>query len=457
MIDPILSKAIQIERDNSFLSGDIVKLPPGSTVPVNVNGSIIQVKTIPLSFTNASESDLKKEKEKPLQPLDIVKFPPGTTVPVNVNGSILHVKTLPLMVANLKGEKNNNSMNFENNQSKENNRLFNETAPLSNTIKPINDSLIKEKYYSIDYYNNINNENDKFTEINPILLNTLNPIKNNNILDSNSENITSTITKSKNNNYIQEPIISPQINLLNNKISNLENELNQKDNTIVQLRNEINDKNIKINSLKMELNNKDLLYNDLLNKIKENRNANRNYNNEVQSLQGEIIRLKNEIINMKLKANIIQNNNNCVNFISMDGKIHYAIPCNENEIFAFVEEKLYQQYPEYRENNNSFLANGNTILRFKTIKDNKIGTGFPVTLISPNNEDSIISNQKKTNNNIETRNNINNNQNNIINENELNNDIMINNGNLNRFNNEMVNIGINNYDFNNMNNNNPYL
>ena len=432
MIYDILGKANQIERENSFQYGDIVKLPVGSTVPVNFNGSIHHVKTIPLHF--ADESKLKGEKENPFIPDEIVKLPPGTTVPVKFNGSIVHVKTVPLKIANLKGltAENNNSLNFGNNQI---NSLFNVTSPLSNIIQPINHSLIKENNYNIDYYNN-----------------TLNPIKNNNFSNSNSEYITSTTTNNKSNNYIQEPIIIPQIDLLNNKISNLENELNLKEYTLSQLRNEINDKNKEINSLKMELSNKDLLYNDLLNKINDKRKINLNYINENQYLQEEISRLKNEIKNMKLKENIIQNNNSCVNFISMDGKIHYAIPCNENEIFAVVEEKLYQQYPEYRENNNSFLANGNTILRFKTIKDNKIGTGFPVTLVSPNNEESNISNQKKTNDN-----NINSNQNNIINQYELNNDIMINNENFNRFNNEMMNIGINNYDFNNMNNNNSFL
>ena len=72
-----------------------------------------------------------------------------------------------------------------------------------------------------------------------------------------------------------------------------------------------------------------------------------------------------------------------VNFISMDGKIHFAVPCIDSDIFAEVEEKLYKQFPEYRETNNSFLANGQTVLRFKTIKQNKIGNGLPVTMNIP--------------------------------------------------------------------------
>ena len=48
-----------------------------------------------------------------------------------------------------------------------------------------------------------------------------------------------------------------------------------------------------------------------------------------------------------------------------------------------IEEKLYKQYPQYRETNNSFLANGTQVLRFKTIAENKIGNGLPVTLVVP--------------------------------------------------------------------------
>ena len=72
-----------------------------------------------------------------------------------------------------------------------------------------------------------------------------------------------------------------------------------------------------------------------------------------------------------------------VNFISNDQQVHYSIPCIPNNTFAEVEEKLYKQFPEYRETNNQFLANGKEVLRFKTINDNKIGSGFPVTMIIP--------------------------------------------------------------------------
>ena len=110
------------------------------------------------------------------------------------------------------------------------------------------------------------------------------------------------------------------------------------------------------------------------------------------SLQNIINQKEIEINNLKLqlKNNNIQDEKvykfddiMIVNFISTDSKVHFAVKCVKNNTFAEIEEKLYREYPEYRETNNTFLANGNQILRFKTIEENKIGNGLPVTLIAP--------------------------------------------------------------------------
>ena len=93
--------------------------------------------------------------------------------------------------------------------------------------------------------------------------------------------------------------------------------------------------------------------------------------------------MKNININNLNNPTINQNNDKCVTIISNDQQIIYGIPCPGNAIFAEIEEKLYKEYPEYRETNNIFLANGKEILRFKTINDNKIGTGKPIMLVKP--------------------------------------------------------------------------
>ena len=67
----------------------------------------------------------------------------------------------------------------------------------------------------------------------------------------------------------------------------------------------------------------------------------------------------------------------------MDQNVHYAVAAVKNNTFAEIEEKLYKQYPQYKETNNNFIANGAIVLRFKTIAENKIANGLPVTLVVP--------------------------------------------------------------------------
>ena len=113
-----------------------------------------------------------------------------------------------------------------------------------------------------------------------------------------------------------------------------------------------------------------------------------NYQNIINQKYLELNNLRMQINNMNNniqsnKVTIDLNDMMTVNFISMDQTVHFAIPCLKTNTFAEIEEKLYKQYPQYRETNNSFLANGTQVLRFKTIAENKIGNGLPVTLVVP--------------------------------------------------------------------------
>ena len=157
------------------------------------------------------------------------------------------------------------------------------------------------------------------------------------------------------------------------KISELKEKLDKSQETITRLNN-------KIKELEDALQSKDSLY---LNKIQSLQNA-------INQRDEELNRLKERLLNSNINNNRNQNNlkiikggNKCVTFISSDQKITYGIPCSGDDIFAEIEEILYKEYPEYRETNNVFLANGKEILRFKSINDNKIGTGRPIILIKP--------------------------------------------------------------------------
>ena len=149
--------------------------------------------------------------------------------------------------------------------------------------------------------------------------------------------------------------------------------------------------NKEINNLKEEIIKKDKIIQEQKYKINELENKLKSSNihlNKLQSLEYLIKEKDKEINELKilLKNNKINTNigyDKAVNFISQDYKINYAIPCSGNSIFAQIEELLYQEYPEYRETNNIFLADGKEILRFKTINENNVGTGRPIMLITP--------------------------------------------------------------------------
>ena len=160
---------------------------------------------------------------------------------------------------------------------------------------------------------------------------------------------------------------------------------NYNNNEIDNLKDELSKANIIIEEQKS-------IINDLQNKL----NKCNNYEIQINNLNNIIIQKDNEINNLKNQLNNINNisNNNIsnnvnfneivvVNFISMDQNVHYAVAALKNNTFAEIEEKLYKQYPKYRETNNNFITNGSTVLRFKTIAENKISNGLPVTLIVP--------------------------------------------------------------------------
>ena len=135
---------------------------------------------------------------------------------------------------------------------------------------------------------------------------------------------------------------------------------------------------------------RNLTQDELQNKLNNSNNIINNLNNEINNYNNIILKKDLELNNIKsqLNNNIPKNNVNfddimCVNFISSDQNVHYAASCLKTNTFAEIEEKLYKQYPQYRETNNSFIANGTQVLRFKTIAENKIGNGLPVTLIVP--------------------------------------------------------------------------
>ena len=168
--------------------------------------------------------------------------------------------------------------------------------------------------------------------------------------------------KNKNNEFFQEYIT---------KIKDYENKLKEQINInktqkdlILRLQNELNNANY-INNLNQNF------IKDLQTKIYQKES-------EIKILKKEKEENNSKMNNQNRFINI--NNLMSANFISTDGTLHYSIPCESSDIFAEIEEKLYKKYPEYRETNNLFLYKGQSVLRFKTLAENKIENGMPITL-----------------------------------------------------------------------------
>ena len=160
-----------------------------------------------------------------------------------------------------------------------------------------------------------------------------------------------------------------QSNNNNDEINKLKNELTKANKVIEQQK-------LTINELQNKLNN----YNNTINNLNNDIN---NYRNIISKKDIELNNYKSQLNNNIPNNNVNFNDIMSVNFISSDQNVQFSTTCLKTNTFAEVEEKLYKQYPKYRETNNTFLANGMQVLRFKTIDENKIGNGLPVTLIVP--------------------------------------------------------------------------
>ena len=169
-----------------------------------------------------------------------------------------------------------------------------------------------------------------------------------------------------------------------NEIKKLKEELNIYKNENEKLKDKIN----KLKNDNEKLNNELIKANKIISNFNNSQNNQQGNNNIINNLN-EMIKIKDDIIN-DLKNKLQNNTNNnfnvnyndilIVHFISLDQKINHAIKCLKTDTFAEVEEKLYQQYEEYRETNNNFITKGKIVLRFKKICENNIRDGDNVHL-----------------------------------------------------------------------------
>ncbi len=179
-----------------------------------------------------------------------------------------------------------------------------------------------------------------------------------------------------------------ELNEEKSKNKRLEEELKKtKDESQIQL-NELNILRTNIQNLQNENNNLKIMLSNAnqfnqLNQLNLQNNQINNIN-EINNLKQIIEKKDKEINELKLKIpkhNVNMNDIMVINFLSTDQVIRCGIPCLAEDTFAEIEEKLYQQFEEYRNTNNTLLFKGNQILRFKKVKENKIQNGDTIQVV----------------------------------------------------------------------------
>ena len=168
------------------------------------------------------------------------------------------------------------------------------------------------------------------------------------------------------------------------------------------MKQQLNEEKLKNKRLEEEikiLKNNNLNQTNELNELRNNQFNQMNFN-EINNLKKMIFQKDNEINNLKqiinqkdkeinelrLKSSynkVYMKDIMVINFISTPQFIRCGIPCLPDDTFAEVEEKLYQQFNEFRNSNNILLCRGNQILRFKKVRENNIHNGDTVQVVKP--------------------------------------------------------------------------
>ena len=145
-----------------------------------------------------------------------------------------------------------------------------------------------------------------------------------------------------------------------NQISQFQSEIGR----LNQLLNEEKEKNKILTKENYNLGQKIEILNFEIAKLKslgQNQNKSRNYSN---TMDNEFL-----LSQMKPGEKIL-----AVNFVSMGVNDigHYNVICKNTDLFVRVEERLYNDFPQFKDYETFFNVKGKRIKRFKTIADNKI-------------------------------------------------------------------------------------
>ena len=129
------------------------------------------------------------------------------------------------------------------------------------------------------------------------------------------------------------------------------------------------------------LNNEFKNFYDSQNIIKDKDNSNKDIiikelNKEIDKLKEKLSRYPFELSKGEKLISVI--------FTSSDQNMFYSIICKNTQKFTELEEKLYNDYPEYSKSNNYFIINGNRVNKNKSLDENKIRNS-DIIILTQNN------------------------------------------------------------------------
>ena len=121
----------------------------------------------------------------------------------------------------------------------------------------------------------------------------------------------------------------------------------------------------------------------LNNELNNNTQNLKKYESEIDKLNLALTNKNKEINNLKKKMKNLQLNNNkkilvdidellTIEIKSIDENIDMPFTCKKNDIFYRIEEKLYKDYPQYKDLNTHFTVNGRVVERFRNMEENQI-------------------------------------------------------------------------------------
>ena len=169
----------------------------------------------------------------------------------------------------------------------------------------------------------------------------------------------------------------------NNEINNLRRELEDEKKKNKKLHDTINNLNNTINQLKQQHNTDIEKYKKENTKlIERNKELEKLLDEKNKEINDYIFKLNNSSNNEQLLSVKTGDKIIAVLFMTQGSQdiINYTMACKTSDLFVRLEERLYHDFPKYRNYETFFMVNARRIFRFKTLEENKIKNNAIISL-----------------------------------------------------------------------------